>query len=307
MNHYMNRRFGTTYSTKYASQLGLDPKLAYLRILDEFNFKIIRLCAYWDLIEPKKGEFNFDFLDYQIEEASKRGIEIILAVGRKVPRWPEYHEPKWALELDYEDFENFLKDFIATVIKRYEKFEYIKLIQIENEAFLKFNFGITNIKISKQTTISEIESAKAITNKTIATTDALKWGNPKKLLELVDVVGINIYTKSFKKRIFNKNLYLKMNYSDKLIQNKIKGYQNRMFIAELQTEPWGSNFVNKLSRDEVQETASIESIEKNIEFAYKTEIRDILFWGAEWWIYIEKGYPEIMKLIKDFTFYRRSF
>jgi len=56
----------------------------------------LRLVAYWQKIEPEQGKYSFEDLDWQIKEAEKRDIEVILVIGRKVSRWPECHIPEWA-------------------------------------------------------------------------------------------------------------------------------------------------------------------------------------------------------------------
>ena len=88
--------YGVNFSKKQAEDFGLNWKEAYLAVLDELGVKKIRLAAYWNEIEPEQGKFVWEDLDWQINEASKRNIEIILAIGGRLPRWPECHFPVWA-------------------------------------------------------------------------------------------------------------------------------------------------------------------------------------------------------------------
>ena len=90
-----NFELGLNFSNKYAEYLGLDWQDSYLAILDELQVKYIRLAAPWNEIEPEKDFYAFAALDWQIEQADKRGVDIILAIGRRTPHWPECHDPEW--------------------------------------------------------------------------------------------------------------------------------------------------------------------------------------------------------------------
>ena len=70
--------FGVTFSNYYAMELGLDWKAAYLATLDDLGVKNLRLAAYWSEIEPENDAFNFDSLDFEINEAEKRNAKVIL-------------------------------------------------------------------------------------------------------------------------------------------------------------------------------------------------------------------------------------
>jgi hypothetical protein len=78
--------WGVVFSQKQCEYLNLDWKRVYLEILDDLKVKNIKLISHWDLIEPREGEFNFEDLDWQIKEAEKRGVKIILVIGMKTGR-----------------------------------------------------------------------------------------------------------------------------------------------------------------------------------------------------------------------------
>ena len=70
--------FGVTFSQKFAQEMGLDWREAYLAVLDDLKVDKLRLVAYWDILEPESGQYSFNDLDWQINEASQRSIQIIL-------------------------------------------------------------------------------------------------------------------------------------------------------------------------------------------------------------------------------------
>lgn len=128
--------YGVSFNVPYALELGLDWKETYLAILDDLKFKKLRLAAHWPLVEPERGEYDFSYLDFQIEEAAKRNVDVILVIGRRVPRWPECHVPKWASQLSENDWQNDLLQTMEKIVLRYKDNKNIKYWQVENEPFL---------------------------------------------------------------------------------------------------------------------------------------------------------------------------
>jgi len=55
----------------------------------------VRLSHPWDLVEPEQGKFNWKELDEAITICEQAGVEIVLCIGVKSPRYPEYHPPGW--------------------------------------------------------------------------------------------------------------------------------------------------------------------------------------------------------------------
>jgi len=101
-----DNRYGVTFSNKYASQIGLDWKDAYIKVLDDLGARNLRLVAYWDDIEVTPQNYNYKDIKWQLEQAEKRNANVILAVGRKVPRYPECFEPSWWRGMSSEDERN---------------------------------------------------------------------------------------------------------------------------------------------------------------------------------------------------------
>lgn len=187
--------FGVTFSQMFAQQMGLDWQKAYLAVLDDLEVKKIRLIAYWPKIEPKQGEYFFDDLDWQIKEAEKRGVEVILAVGRKLPRWPECHIPTWAYGLTEPGQQHLILLYLTEVVKHYQDNQAIKIWQVENEPFLKgfgecpeldSNFLKREISLVRQTDKSEKGRLIMLT----ASGELSSWIQPA---SQADVFGTTLY------------------------------------------------------------------------------------------------------------------
>src|ERR1700741_4631750 len=128
--------YGVTFSKTYSDELGLPWKDVYLAALDDLKIRKFRLVAYWPMIEPNKDSFNFEELDFQIGEAKKRDAEVILSIGRRLPRWPECHIPNWAKEMSFEEQKSEILSYLEKIVERYKSEDNIRLWQIENEPFL---------------------------------------------------------------------------------------------------------------------------------------------------------------------------
>lgn len=94
--------WGVTFDEDFAGKLGLNWAEAYLAILDDLKIRHVRLSAYWSEIEKSEGIFDFNDLDWQVQQASQRQAKLFwpsaanCLAGRNVtnPRgWPG--RPSW--------------------------------------------------------------------------------------------------------------------------------------------------------------------------------------------------------------------
>ena len=135
-------RIGTTFSPRQCHYLRVNAKKTLKEIL-KAQFDFIRLSAYWDELEPREGVYDFSGLDWQIAEAVSKQIPIILTVGMKAPRWPEFFIPPWLLarlrlrkggDVSRQAYlrERTLR-FLEAIVQRYRNEEMIRYWQVENE------------------------------------------------------------------------------------------------------------------------------------------------------------------------------
>ena len=112
-----NISWGVNLSQKHAQSLGIkDWKQAYTDILDEMGVKKIKIGTYWDYHEWEPGQYKFNELDWQIQEAEKRDAEIILVMGMKTIGWPECHLPEWAKDLTKEEQQKSILKYLEQLV-----------------------------------------------------------------------------------------------------------------------------------------------------------------------------------------------
>jgi len=293
------RAFGVTFSSPFAEKFGMDPKDVYLAILDDFKVKKIRLPVYWDRIEMKEGELDFSELDWQISEAQKRDVKIILTIGRKLPRWPECHQPNWVLEKKDQDFEKEkLLKFLEVAVERYRNNPALFAWQIENEPFLPF--GDACPLFGKEFLDKEIASVKKIdANHPVIITDSGELSIWVRAAKRADIFGSTMY-----RQIWNENLGFftypipPQFFRVKLTLTKLIAGNKPVIISELQAEPWGPHQLyeeNLFPLDSQLDKFNAEKFREYISYAEKSGFDEFYLWGVEWWYWLktEKNHPEI--------------
>ena len=191
--------YGVTFSEKQAKSLGLDWQKLYLDIFEDLGVKKIRLSAYWDEVEPENNKFDWTDLDWQVKEAGYGGAEIILAVGYRLPRWPECHYPEWVEDLDKNTKDEELLSYITAVISHYKENADIIAWQVENEPFLP-HFGQCPVP-DKELLDKEIKLVKMLDMRPIIMTDSGELSAWVPAAKRADIFGTTMYRDTYSKQL----------------------------------------------------------------------------------------------------------
>lgn len=286
--------WGINFSQKQSRDLGLDWKENYTALIDDLGVKEIKLIAYWDLIEPKEGEYNFGDLDWQIEKAEQSGVKILLVIGRKVPRWPECHEPAWTKSLSKEQQQEKIIKFLEKIVLKYKDNPAIWAWQVENEPF--FPFGECSW-VDKSFFAKEIVLVKSLDpDRPIIVSDSGEGSLWLTAARYGDVVGTTMYRKVWVRQLgmyFSYPLGPVSYWRKAQIVKKIFGKE--VIGVELQAEPWSQKSFLESSLAEQEKTMNLEQFKKNVEFAENSGLSRFYLWGAEWWYWMKEkqNRPEI--------------
>lgn len=276
-------KYGVTFSKKQAEDLGLEWRAFYRDIFTDLGVRQIRLSAYWDEVEPKNNEFFFNNLDWQINTASEHGAEIILAVGRRLPRWPECHFPDWAFDLEKEINTAETLEYIKTVIDRYKDNENIIAWQIENEPFLP-HFGECP-DLDKVLLDKEIALARELDSRPIVLTDSGELSFWVPAAKRADIFGTTMYRDTYSE-VLDRYIHYPIEPGFFRFKKNITRFftrPERWLVIELQAEPWGPKPFQHLDKAEREKTMSLEKFQDMIEFSSKTGFKEFYLWGVEWW------------------------
>lgn len=284
--------WGVTFSKRPVIDFGMDWKEVYSAILDDLKVKKLRLVVYWNEVEKEDGKYDFNELDWQVNEASKRGAEIILAVGRRVPRWPECFEPEWIDSYPEEKKQEKILALISQTMNRYKDNKNIAIWQIENEPFLG-TFGECP-KLDKKFFDREIELARSIdSSRPIMITESGEFSMWTGGAKRGDIVGTSIYRIIYGKLGYVKYpippvfYYRKMNLIKKLFDLK------DIIAVEVQAEPWGNKPNQSMTTEEQDKSMSFEQFNNNLEYVKQTGFNQAYLWGAEWWYWRKIKFNDI--------------
>ncbi len=281
----MSPHIGTTFSHLQAKSYGLDPEQALSELI-EANLAPIRLCAYWSELEITQSEFNFEPILSLLDICQEKNVPVVLCMGMKAPRWPEFYIPKWLETKSITQTKDFLFIFLKKILDQTKKFSCITHYQVENEPLDPS--GPKNLKIPLDLLTEEVSLIRSIDpSKKILLT---AWGNTlskrqtlPQLNQLADVVGLDLYYKvpwSFLGGIFHG--YSGPADSQYSLKQLIHKNDKPVWITELQAEPWETSPINPLS--DTHPSISPRLLSGNLENAHDLGIQTILLWGSEYWL-----------------------
>lgn len=307
-----------TFSQVQCEYLGQDWKDIYLKTLD-LGFDMVRLGAYWNRIEAKEGVYDFSELDWQIDRAEERKTLILLTVGMKAPRWPEFFIPGWLQERVKLRFgsdpsergllKEKLLEFMEKVVVRYRDRDIIVAWQVENEPLTRS--GPRELRISREFLEREMALVRGLDTKNRPiVVNAMTYANGflrflarlayktnpvLDTLNIAQIPAINVYPVVghkllFKKVCFWSNIEGKMNYL-RVFRERALRLKKDLWVTELQAEPWEPGELVHLGQEPAltcQPQSFVLTYRKLTEMGYTT----IFFWGVEYWFYRAQKYGD---------------
>jgi hypothetical protein len=283
---------GTTFSARYARDLGLDPRQTMDALLDDVGVRQFRLVSYWDDMEPQPGTYDFSQLDWQFKDAEAHGAKITLSLGLRQPRYPECHMPSWAASESESQWQPQLEAFMTQVINRYKNSPSLDSYQVENEFFLK-GFGQCETipgaldrsrLVSEYNLVKKLDPVHTVIVNRSNNALGMPVGQPQP-----DEFGISIYKRVWDGTLTHRYLeypfpawyYAFIAGTTKIITGK------DTIIHELQAEAWPPHGVSiqNTSLDEQNKSFNAQRFQDRVQFGKATGMRTIDLWGGEYWYY----------------------
>ncbi len=298
-------RYGTTYSVFRSNELKLDWKHVYDALIDDLKVRKFRFVAHWDLTEIRDDVYDLATLDYQMKRAEEVGAEVTLAIGRRLPSWPECHIPDWAQDLTPDERDAELLEYMAYIIDRYKNSSALKRWQVENEPFIigyaYQNCGSLDVDfLDKEITfVKEMDP-----NHPVLLTASGELGVWNGTWDRADVFGTTLY-----RYVYNADLKAFITYpttpgffrAKRTLTELMTGEKKPAIISELGAEPWPTKAIIDTPLNEQLERMNLERFDGIIDFASRTSFDEQYLWGAEWWYYLKEvhGRPEFWERARE--------
>lgn len=288
--------YGMSFNTLYARELGLDWKETYDAIIDDLGVRKLRLAAHWPMVEPARNIYNFKELDYQIMRAEEVGAEVVLAVGRRLPRWPECHVPNWVKDLPQEQQDAAQLQMVEQVVERYKNSSAVVTWQVENEPFLEL-FAFEHCGKHDLTLLEkEISLVKKLDpSRPVLVTDSGNLGMWNGAYSRGDMFGTSVYVHFWNPELGQFRTVLPAwvyRVKDNLM-GVIYGDKPTILI-ELSAEPWLLEPIVDVPLELQFTRMNLEKFEDILQYAEKTHYEEQYLWGAEWWYWLKmQNQPEM--------------
>ena len=287
--------YGASFSRFHTDELGLDWKETFLALQNDLGVKHFRFSAHWPITEPEKDKYNFTELDFQMAEAHRNGASVILAVGKRLPGWPECHIPEWAMKLSDEERKKELLEFITLVVNRYKYYDNIIYWQVENEPFLTGFSRSACGDLDKKMLQREIDLVKELDSRPVLVTDSGEIGDWFRTYSRGDIFGTSLYLYVWPRPVGFPLRYPITPAFFRIKHNLVRLFLGAKpsFVVELSTEPWLLQPIVETPIEVQLDRMGIDKFNEMIDFSAKTGFNGFYLWGAEWWYWLKlQGYSD---------------
>jgi hypothetical protein len=282
--------FGMTFSTKYATELGLNWKDVYTATLDDLGIRAFRIPVYWDEVESTEGEYTFDHVEWMMDEAQERGAYVTLAIGNRAPRWPECHPPTWTANRTTADVQGAEMEMITKVVQEFRDHPALYRWQVHNEPFFE-QFGECPPPDEQFIKESIQEVRKLDPTHPIQTTDSGELSTWKKTSEVADVLGVSMYRVTWNS-LFKYFYYpLPPSHYQKKAEF-VSPLVDEVIVSELQAEPWVPSTMTTTPLDEQFKSMDVDRFWRNVDYARRVGFSETYLWGVEWWYWLDQKHGD---------------
>lgn len=288
--------YGISYNVPYIHELDLDEDDVLDAFIGDLGVRHFRMSAHWTLIEPEKNQFDFKWMDRDLAKVEAVKGEVIFAVGRRLPRWPECHVPDWAKALIWEEQKKEIREYITAVIERYKGSSAITYWQVENEPYL----GVFAHEHCGDLDESFLEEEIALIasldpSRPILLTDSGNLGTWNGAYSHGNAFGTSVYVYFWNPELGQfKTILPPWFYRVKEGIMSILHGDKETFLIELSLEPWLLEPVTQVPVETQYERMDLKKFEEIIAYAKDTRYKKQFLWGGEWWYWLrEQGHPEM--------------
>lgn len=326
-----NPEFGINFSCNHAEYLLLeDPALGsagYLpddrpgraewcattlgTILRGVGAKHVRISVEWSQVEPRPGEYDFRLIDALLAEAQRSGTKVLLGVGVKAQRHPEFYIPDWVMartslpERSVVDRDPFLREralaMVAAVVRHVAGSPAIDAWSADNEPYVR-STRAQRWRLSREFVRLE--------------RDAIRANDPQRRLISVNYAQHFVPDPSWRDALadgealaasfypFRNYAFLGRNFVVPIAElgpfAPNYAYQARtahaegkpFWLTEMQAEPWVDEDLRLVGPKNPSPNVTVANFQKSIAYARRSGADRVYLWGAEWWLFQRQHYGD---------------
>jgi hypothetical protein len=283
-----SQRVGISFSHRHAVYLGLDPIRAFEQLVN-MGFGVVRISAYWDEIAAR----GFRSLHTLLETAGRAGQPLVLTVGMKAIRWPEFYVPQTLASLTTRDLQGPLSEFISTTVEHCKDSPAIVAWQVENEPLNRSGPNRRWIPLyllaAEVEAVRKLDARPLILNAFRHFTLASDWMSRPwpwtsveqqllRLLDKGDVLGLDIYTRiawTFSRISRVSTARASWPNEATAVADQAHAANRNAWVTEAQAEPWGPGSFGPADVAAVYSRLANGAFER------------VLLWGAEHWLWCQ--------------------
>lgn len=280
-----NPQWTVAFAASQARYLGLDPKEVYQAILTQLKPTQVRLQANWDEIESQPGQYDFSKLDWYVDQAAVHGVSVTMAVGRKLPHWPECHDPGWLSQVEPWNVDTRVDQMLTAVVQHYKSNAAVVRWQLENEPL--FGFGNCPPPSWHQFKVERELLRSLDTTRPVLVTDAGELSPWWETARFADVQGTTLYRVTWNS-VLGYSTYPWPPLFYRLKAALVSFWVKKVIVSELQMEPWAPNGLDNVSVADASRSFDLKRFQDNATFFRRTGLPEAIVWGTEWWYYAAK-------------------
>ncbi len=288
--------YGISFNRPYVHGLGLEPKEVLTAFIQDLGVRYFRMSAHWTLIEPKKDQYDFSWMDADLKQVEQAEGKVIFGVGRRLPRWPECHIPSWAQTLTWEEQKKEIREYITAVVTRYKDSPAITHWQIENEPYLEV-FAFEHCGTLDESFLQEeIELVRSLdASRPVLVTDSGNLGTWKGAYSHGDSFGTSVYVYFWNPQLGQfKTILPPWFYRVKENIMALVYGEKETFLIELSLEPWLLEPVTEVPVETQYSRMDVQKFNEIVDYAKDTRYETQFLWGGEWWYWLTKhGHTEM--------------
>ena len=280
-------------------------------LLRGLGAKHVRISVEWSQVEPKPGEYDFRLIDALVAEADRSGARVLLGVGVKAQRHPEFYIPDWVMakadltrghEIDHDPYlrERALA-MIAAVVAHVAGSPAIEAWSADNEPYVP-SLRAQDWQLSREFVRLERDAIRANDRQAriISINHAQHFVFDRRWKDaLADGEALAASFYPFRNyEILGRNYVIPIAEIGPLAPNyaaqarAAHAVGKPFWITEMQAEPWVDEDLRLVGPRNPSPNLTVANFHKNIEYARRSGADRVYLWGAEWWLFQRQHYGD---------------